>query len=68
MGDQITLKEKSRASTHISSIAEETGGRLVPAWLAREKEALEGKVLAFPTRDQIDTPVDETMIVELYSK
>ena len=49
-------------------IAEIAGGRLVPEWLDVTKEALKGTVKAFPSREAIDVPVDEMLIVELYSK
>ena len=45
-----------------------TGGRLVPAWIEVDHEALKGTVKELPTRDEIDVPVDEMLIVELYSK
>ena len=45
-----------------------TGGRTVPAWLEVDQENLKGSVLALPTREEIDVPVDEVQIVELYSK
>ena len=47
---------------------EVTGGRLVPAWLEADAESLKGTVKELPTRDEIDVPVDEMLIVELYSK
>ena len=49
-------------------IIEVTGGRLVPAWIDVDHEALKGTVKELPTRDEIDVPVDEMLIVELYSK
>ena len=45
-----------------------TDGRLVPEWLTANHDALSGTVVAKPTRAQIDVPVEETLIVELYSK
>lgn len=65
-GDVITLKESSKQSPKFKAIQEFEVG--VPAWLQSDKEKFEGKVVAEPTRDQIDTPVEEQLIVELYSK
>ncbi|MDD7510838.1 MAG: 30S ribosomal protein S4 [Peptostreptococcaceae bacterium] len=66
VGDVIKVKEKSQSSPKFKEIKEMTVG--VPAWLSVDREKLEGKVLADPTRDQIDTPISEHLIVELYSK
>ena len=65
-GDVIKVKEKSQNSPRFKEIKEIQ--ILVPAWLSTDHEKLEGKVLALPTRDQIDTPIAEHLIVELYSK
>ena len=65
-GDVITVKEKSQKSPKFKEIKEMQVG--VPAWLSVNRDKLEGKVLAEPTRDQIDTPIAEHLIVELYSK
>jgi small subunit ribosomal protein S4 len=65
-GDVIAVKEKSQSSPKFKEIKEMEVG--VPAWLSVDREKLEGKVLAEPTRDQIDTPIEEHLIVELYSK
>jgi len=65
-GDVIKVKEKSQNSPTFKEIKEIQ--ILVPAWLSTDHEKLEGKVLALPTRDQIDTPIAEHLIVELYSK
>ena len=67
-GDTIEIKEKVKGSQRYKDILEVTAGRLVPAWLDIDQEALAGKVNELPTRDQIDVPVNETLIVELYSK
>ena len=66
-GDVIEIKEKCKGSQRYKDILEVTGGRLVPAWLDIDQEALKGEVKALPTRE-IDVPVDEMLIVELYSK
>ncbi|MCR5486660.1 MAG: 30S ribosomal protein S4 [Lachnospiraceae bacterium] len=67
-GDVIEVKEKKRSSQHFKDIFEVTAGRTVPAWLTADQESFKGSVVALPTRDEIDVPVNETMIVELYSK
>ena len=67
-GDVIEVKESAKSSVRYKAILEVTGGRLVPAWLEADQENLKGVVKQFPTRDEIDVPVDEMLIVELYSK
>ena len=67
-GDVIEIKEKNRDSQRYKDILEVTEGRLVPEWLEAEHDALKGSVKQIPTRDIIDVPVDEMLIVELYSK
>lgn len=67
-GDVIEIREKSKGSERYKQILEATGGRVVPEWLEADPEALKGTVKAIPTRDIIDVPVDEMLIVELYSK
>ena len=67
-GDVIEIREKSKSSARYKEILEATNGRLVPEWLEADSEALKGTVKAIPTRDIIDVPVDEMLIVELYSK
>ena len=65
-GDVIKVREKSLSSPKFQEIKDMTVG--IPAWLSVDRDKLEGKVLADPTRDQIDTPIEEHLIVELYSK
>ena len=67
-GDVIEIREKSKGSQRYKDILEVTGSRLVPAWLEADQEALKGTVKELPTREEIDVPVDEMLIVELYSK
>ena len=67
-GDVIEIKEAKKSSTRYKEIVEVTGGRMVPDWLEVDAEALKGTVKELPTREAIDVPVDEMMIVELYSK
>jgi small subunit ribosomal protein S4 len=67
-GDVIEIKEKARSSQHIKDVFETTADRAVPAWLTVDTENFKGTVNELPSRDQIDVPVDELAIVELYSK
>ncbi len=67
-GDKIEIREKSKSSQRYKDIVEVTAGRLVPAWLEADQEKLSGTVIEMPLREQIDVPVNETLIVELYSK
>lgn len=67
-GDVIEVREKSKSLQRYKDIVEVTGGRLIPEWLDQDLEGLKGTVKALPTREQIDVPVDEMLIVELYSK
>ncbi len=68
VGDVIEVRENKRDSVRFKDILETTGGRLVPAWLEADAENFKGTVKALPTREEIDVPVDEVQIVELYSK
>ena len=67
-GDVIEIKEKHKVVTRYKMILDVTAGRLIPAWLEVDQENLKGTVKALPTREEIDVPVDEMLIVELYSK
>ena len=67
-GDVIEIKEKCKDSQRYKDILEVTGGRMVPAWIEVDAENLKGTVKELPSRDEIDVPVDEMLIVELYSK
>ncbi|MDD6805746.1 MAG: 30S ribosomal protein S4 [Lachnospiraceae bacterium] len=67
-GDVIEIREKSRSLQRYKDIMEVTAGRLVPEWIDVDKEALKGTIKNLPTREMIDVPVDEMLIVELYSK
>ncbi len=67
-GDVIEIREKSKGTQRMKDILEVTGGRLVPDWLEVDAEKLQGTVKELPSREQIDVPVDEMLIVELYSK
>ena len=67
-GDVIEIKEKFKSAQRYKDILEVTAGRMVPAWLESDQENLCGTVKELPTRDEIDVPVNEMLIVELYSK
>ena len=67
-GDVIEIKETKKGSKRYKDILETTGRRIVPDWLEADTENLKGTVKELPQRDQIDVPVNETLIVELYSK
>ena len=67
-GDVIEVKEKCKSSQRYKDALEVTAGRLVPAWLDVDQENLRGTVKKMPSREEIDVPVNEMLIVELYSK
>ena len=67
-GDVIEIKEKFKSAQRYKDILEVTAGRMVPAWLESDQENLRGTVKELPTRDEIDVPENEMLIVELYSK
>jgi small subunit ribosomal protein S4 len=67
-GDVIEIKEKFKSAQRYKDVLEVTAGRTTPAWLEANHEALSGTVKEIPSRDQIDVPVNEMLIVELYSK
>lgn len=67
-GDVIEIRENSKSLQRYKDIVEVTEGRLVPEWLDQDIEGLKGTVKSLPTREMIDVPVDEMLIVELYSK
>ena len=67
-GDVVAVKESSRSLNKFVEAAEEMSQRIIPEWLDLNVEAMEGRVLSLPTRDQIDTDVQEQVVVELYSR
>ena len=67
-GDVIEIREKSKSLQRYKDIVEVTGGRLTPEWIDVDIDALKGTVKNLPTREMIDVPVNEMLIVELYSK
>ncbi|MEL7568489.1 MAG: 30S ribosomal protein S4 [Dehalobacterium sp.] len=68
VGEQIGINEKSKKSPKIAEISELAAHKTVPAWLEMDKDALVGKVVALPAREDIDVPIQEHLIVELYSR
>ena len=67
-GDVIEITEKAKSLQRYKDIAEVTGGRLVPEWMDVDIENFKGTIKNLPTREMIDVPVNEMLIVELYSK
>ncbi len=67
-GDVIEISEKARSLQRYKDIVEVTGGRLVPEWMDVDIEGLKGSIKNLPTREMIDVPINEMLIVELYSK
>lgn len=67
-GDVISIKEKSRDSEKIKAVIEANAARPVPEWIDKNADAFEGKIVKLPDRDQIAVPVEDHLIVELYSK
>ena len=68
VGDKIEIKESKQDSQRYKDVLEVTSGRAVPGWLSGDQEGLKGEVLSLPARSDIDVPVNEMLIVELYSK
>ncbi|MGQ9463505.1 MAG: 30S ribosomal protein S4 [Candidatus Fervidibacter sp.] len=68
VGDVISVKEDMRDNPDIQRSVDVHGDWTVPAWLNRDTNTLTGQVLSLPTRDQIDVPVDENLVVEFYSR
>jgi len=67
-GDVVSICEKARGLDKIKSVVEANSARPVPQWIDLDREALSAKVINLPTRDQIEAPVEEQLIVEFYSK
>lgn len=67
-GDKIEIREKSKSLQRYKDIVEANAGHTTPAWMESDVESLSGTILEKPLREQIDVPVNETLIVELYSK
>lgn len=67
-GDVVSICEKSRASEKIKAVVEANSARPVPEWIDVDRNNLSAKIIALPTREQIEAPVEEQLIVEFYSK
>lgn len=67
-GDVVSICEKSRASEKIKAVVEANSARLVPEWIDVDRNNLSARIIALPTREQIEAPVEEQLIVEFYSK
>lgn len=68
VGDVVEVKEEAKSMQRFKDIVETTGARIVPEWLDLDKEAMKAIIKEFPSREAIDVPVNEMLIVELYSK
>lgn len=68
VGDVIEIKENKKDLQRFKDVLDVTNSRIVPEWLSADQDNLKGSVVALPKREQIDIPVNETLIVELYSK
>lgn len=68
MGDTIAVAEKSKSSPKIKAVVETTAGKVIPKWLELDAENLTSKIVALPSREDVDLPLKENLIVELYSK
>jgi small subunit ribosomal protein S4 len=67
-GDQIAVRAKSKSNGYFKDLAQEMEHRFVPEWLSTDINALSGRVLALPTREEIEAPVNEQLITEYYSR
>ena len=67
-GDVVSVCDKSRSSEKMKAVIEANGSKPVPEWIDVDREKLTAKVIALPTREQIEAPVDEQLIVEFYSR
>ena len=68
VGDVVAVKKTSRDDEHFKTLREQGAGKLVPKWLEMDLEALTGKLMALPARDDIDLTLEEHLIVEFYSR
>ena len=68
VGEEIAVNEKSKKSPKLQEIAELAAHKTVPGWLALDKDQLTAKVISLPNREDIDSPITEHLIIELYSR
>ena len=66
IGDIVTVKEKSKSSAKFKELMEKTS--VSPSWIESDREKLEGKIIVLPSREDIDLPIEEHLIIELYSR
>ena len=67
-GDVISVMENSRSKEYFKGMDEKMAAQTSPAWLVQDTSILGGKVDRYPTREEIDVPIEEQLIIELYSK
>lgn len=67
-GDEIAVRERAREMTYFQDVAQRLGERPLPEWLSLDVESLSARVLAFPSRDDVEIPLSEQLIVEYYSR
>jgi len=67
-GDVVTIISRSQKNVTIEHAMEEVKGRGIPEWLSFDPNSISGRIVSMPTREQINLPVQEQLIVELYSK
>ena len=67
-GDVVAVKESSRSSAKFVALADELATKIVPKWIEVNAESFSGKIVALPTREDVEFPFNEQLIVELYSK
>ena len=68
VGDEVAVKDKSKSSPKFKEIAEAAMHKSSPPWLEADKENLKGRIVAMPSREDVDVPLEEHLIVELYSR
>ncbi len=68
VGDVVSVREQSRSVTPIAGAVAKAGGRRMPSWLQSEADAMSGRVTSLPIRAEIDTAVQEELVVEFYSR
>ncbi len=67
-GDEIAVREKSKKNAYFEAVAQELDQVTPPGWISLDREAMRGRILALPTREDVDVPVNEHLIVEYYSR
>ena len=67
-GDEVAIRQKSTKNPFILSSVDEVAGRGIPSWLSLDKEGLKGQIVELPRRDELAIPIEESLVVELYSK